>query len=163
VVSSLVGMVLVSQWIEYLVELMSWCLWLFGCFDFALRGSPGDIWEWLKKAIQIVQKSKWEWLLDLWVQLVADMHDELSYLLLEGIISERGDRDDVDSPVGAMYRYKLRRLLSWENTKIRSERLLKSLPSSMRRERALVSPSQVWTFKLLALSSLSILSGFLLT
>jgi hypothetical protein len=74
---------------------------------------------------------------------VADMHDELSYLLLEGIISERGDRDDVDSPVGAMYRYKLRRLLSWENTKIRSERLLKSLPSSMRQEHALVSPSQV--------------------
>jgi hypothetical protein len=71
---------------------------------------------------------------------VADMHDELSYLLLEGVISERGDGDDKaeDSPVGSIYRYKLRRLLSWENTKIRSERLLAALPSSFLREHALL-------------------------
>jgi hypothetical protein len=70
---------------------------------------------------------------------VSDMHDELSYLLLEGVISERGDGDSgEDSPIGAMYRYKLRRLLSWENTKIRSERLLAALPSSFLREHALL-------------------------
>ncbi|KAL3795905.1 hypothetical protein HJC23_002176 [Cyclotella cryptica] len=70
---------------------------------------------------------------------VADMHDELSYLLLEGVISERGDGGDgEDSPIGAIYRYKLRRLLSWENTRIRSERLLASLPASFLREHALL-------------------------
>jgi hypothetical protein len=69
---------------------------------------------------------------------VSDMHDELSYLLLEGVISERGDGDDEDSAIGAIYRFKLRRLLSWENTKIRSERLLTSLPSSFLREHALL-------------------------
>ena len=69
---------------------------------------------------------------------VADMHDELSYLLLEGVISERGDRSDEDSPLGSIYRSKLRGLLSWENTQIRSERLLASLPSSFLREHALL-------------------------
>jgi len=69
----------------------------------------------------------------------ADMHDELSYLLLEGVISERGDGDDgVDSELGAIYRSKLRRLLSWSNSMIRSERLLASLPSSFLREHALL-------------------------
>ena len=69
---------------------------------------------------------------------VANMHDELSYLLLEGVISERGDKSEEDSPLGAIYRSKLRRLLSWENTQIRSERLLASLPSSFLREHALL-------------------------
>jgi hypothetical protein len=69
----------------------------------------------------------------------ADMHDELSYLLLEGVISERGDDDGVeDSNLGAIYRFKLRRLLSWPYSKIRSERLLSSLPSLFLRERALL-------------------------
>lgn len=68
----------------------------------------------------------------------ADMHDELSYLLLEGVISERGDDDvGVDSNLGARYRYKLRRLLSWPSSRIRSERLLGSLPLSFLREHAL--------------------------
>lgn len=69
----------------------------------------------------------------------SDMHDELSLLLLEGVISERGDGDDdEDSDIGAVYRYKLRRLLSWPNADIRSERLLASLPSSFLREHALL-------------------------
>jgi hypothetical protein len=69
----------------------------------------------------------------------ADMHDELSYLLLEGIISERGDEDgEEDSNLGAIYRFKLRRLLSWPDSNIRSERLLSSLPSSFLREHALL-------------------------
>jgi hypothetical protein len=67
------------------------------------------------------------------------MHDELSYLLLEGVISERVDDDGgEDSNLGAIYRFKLRRLLSWPHSKIRSERLLSSLPSLFLRERALL-------------------------
>ena len=67
------------------------------------------------------------------------MHDELSYLLLEGVISERGDLDKgEDSTLGYVYRFKLRRLLSWPNSKIRAERLLGSLPSSFLREHALL-------------------------
>lgn len=67
------------------------------------------------------------------------MHDELSYLLLEGVISERGDQDDdTDSALGAIYRFKLRRLLSWPNSKVRSERLLGALPVTFLRERALL-------------------------
>ncbi|KAL3777866.1 hypothetical protein ACHAW5_003392 [Stephanodiscus triporus] len=70
---------------------------------------------------------------------IADMHDELSYLLLEGVISERGDEDrGEDSNLGAIYRFKLRRLLSWPDSKIRSERLLSSLPSLFLREHALL-------------------------
>ena len=67
------------------------------------------------------------------------MHDELSYLLLEGVISERVDgQSSEDSDLGALYRLKLRRLLSWPNSLIRSERLLKSLPTSFLREHALL-------------------------
>jgi hypothetical protein len=69
----------------------------------------------------------------------ANMHDELAYLLLEGVISERGDDDGgVDTNLGAKYRFKLRRLLSWPDSKIRSERLLGSLPLSFLREHALL-------------------------
>jgi len=69
----------------------------------------------------------------------ADMHDELAYLLLEGVISERGDEDrGEDSNLGGIYRFKLRRLLSWPNSRVRSERLLGSLPSSFLREHALL-------------------------
>ena len=69
----------------------------------------------------------------------ADMHDELSYLLLEGVISERGDGESSeDSDLGALYRLKLRRLLSWPNSRIRAERLLTSLPTSFLREHALL-------------------------
>eukprot|EP00985_Skeletonema_marinoi_P004573 scaffold1984_cov113-Skeletonema_marinoi.AAC.2 len=69
----------------------------------------------------------------------ADMHDELSYLLLEGVISERVDGESSeDSDLGALYRLKLRRLLSWPNSMMRSERLLTSLPTSFLREHALL-------------------------
>jgi hypothetical protein len=81
---------------------------------------------------------------------MADFHDELCYLLLEGVISERGDQQqpnpqadaggpDGDTTVlGKIYRQKLRRLLRWPLAKIRSERLLKSLPKSFKQEQALV-------------------------
>jgi hypothetical protein len=79
---------------------------------------------------------------------IADFHDELCYLLLEGVISERGDQDnpqgdgggqDGDVTVlGRIYRQKLRRFLRWPLAKIRSERLLNSLPKSFMQEKALV-------------------------
>jgi len=70
---------------------------------------------------------------------VISLHDELSYLLVEGIISERGDDDkDVDTPLGLLYRGKLRRLLRWPLAKVRSEKLLASLPSSFLQEHALL-------------------------
>lgn len=69
----------------------------------------------------------------------SNMHDELSYLLLEGIISERGDDDnDVDTELGKIYRGKLRQLLAWPFAKVRSERLLAALPSSFLQEQALL-------------------------
>lgn len=70
---------------------------------------------------------------------VANLHDELSYLLLEGVIAERGDDDDgVDTKLGKIYRDKLRLLLRWPLAKLRAERLLSSIPSSFREEHALL-------------------------
>jgi Vam6/Vps39-like protein vacuolar protein sorting-associated protein 39 len=79
---------------------------------------------------------------------VADFHDELCYLLLEGIISEKGDQDNPQADgggqdgdatsIGRKYRMKLRRLLRWPLAKLRSERLLNSLPKSFKLEQALV-------------------------
>lgn len=83
---------------------------------------------------------------------LADFHDELCYLLLEGVISERGDLDNPQSDetveggpldgdttaLGRAYRFKLRRLLRWPLAKIRYERLLDSLPKSFMQEKALV-------------------------
>ncbi|KAG7369653.1 coatomer gamma subunit appendage platform subdomain containing protein [Nitzschia inconspicua] len=78
---------------------------------------------------------------------IADFHDELCYLLLEGVISERGDQDNPQSDagedgdataMGKIYRNKLRRLLRWPLAKMRSERLLNSLPKSFKQEQALV-------------------------
>jgi hypothetical protein len=78
---------------------------------------------------------------------VADFHDELCFLLLEGVISERGDHDNPQADMGQdgdttalgrIYRQKLRRFLRWPLAKIRSERLLNSLPKSFLQEQALV-------------------------
>jgi hypothetical protein len=70
---------------------------------------------------------------------VSNLHDELSYLLLEGVIAERGDDDEgIDTKLGKVYRDKFRRLLRWPLSKIRAERLLSSLPSSFREEHALL-------------------------
>jgi hypothetical protein len=79
---------------------------------------------------------------------IADFHDELSYLLLEGVISERGDQDNPQADAGGqdgdttalgrIYRQRLRRFLRWPLAKIRSERLLNSLPRAFRQEQALV-------------------------
>ena len=80
---------------------------------------------------------------------IADFHDELCYLLLEGVISERGDTgatlsseeqniEEDTTTLGNIYRGKLRRLLRWPLAKIRSEHLLNSLPKSFLQEQALV-------------------------
>lgn len=71
--------------------------------------------------------------------IAVSLHDELSFLLLEGIISERGDNDGgEDSSLGKIYRNKFRQLLRWPLAKVRSERLLASLPSSFLEEQALL-------------------------
>jgi hypothetical protein len=70
---------------------------------------------------------------------VSNFHDELCYLLLEGVITERGDDDnETDTELGKIYRNKLRNLLRWPLAKVRSERLLSSLPKSFMQEQALV-------------------------
>lgn len=73
---------------------------------------------------------------------IADLHDELAFLLLEGVIAERQDIDessntDDESDLGALYRGKLRRFLSWPAAKVRPERLLSTLSPVFKRERAL--------------------------
>lgn len=71
--------------------------------------------------------------------LWSGLHDELSFLLLEGIITERGDNDGgEDSALGKIYRRKLRQLLRWPLAKVKSERLLAALPSSFLEEQALL-------------------------
>uniref|UniRef100_A0A7S2KHW2 Coatomer gamma subunit appendage Ig-like subdomain domain-containing protein n=1 Tax=Leptocylindrus danicus TaxID=163516 RepID=A0A7S2KHW2_9STRA len=65
-------------------------------------------------------------------------HDELTYLLLEGVISEKkgSGRDELN--LSKYYQSKLRRFLSWPGAMYRSERILASLPTSFLREHALL-------------------------
>jgi hypothetical protein len=71
---------------------------------------------------------------------IANFHDELSFLLLEGVISERrdDDQDDSDTDLGKIYRNKLRNLLRWPLAKLRPDHFLNTLPSSFLQEKALV-------------------------
>lgn len=72
---------------------------------------------------------------------IADFHDELCYMLLEGVISERGDDPqqlEDGTELGKTYRHKLRKFLQWPLAKVRSERLMNSLPKSFLQEQALV-------------------------
>jgi hypothetical protein len=71
---------------------------------------------------------------------VANFHDELSFLLLEGVISERSDavKDDVDTLTGKIYRKKLRQLLRWPLSKVRADQFMSSLPTSFLQEKALL-------------------------
>jgi Vam6/Vps39-like protein vacuolar protein sorting-associated protein 39 len=67
------------------------------------------------------------------------IHDELALLLLEGVLAERSDNDeDPDSPLGCIYRFKLRRLLGWYNAHVSPDELMSALPTSFLRERALL-------------------------
>jgi hypothetical protein len=71
---------------------------------------------------------------------ISNFHDELSFLLLEGVIAERRD-DSVqaeDTPLGSIYRSKLRRLLKWPLARIRPERFMETLPASFLQEKALM-------------------------
>ncbi|KAL7559311.1 hypothetical protein ACA910_001392 [Epithemia clementina (nom. ined.)] len=73
---------------------------------------------------------------------VANFHDELALLLLEGVISERSDEiapsGEEDTELGRIYRAKLRHLLRWPLSKVRPDRILDSLPPSFLPEKALV-------------------------
>ncbi len=70
---------------------------------------------------------------------LSSIHDELALLLLEGVLSERGDDEaDEDSDLGAIYRTKLRRLLGWANARVDPKKLMSALPASFLRERALL-------------------------
>jgi hypothetical protein len=71
---------------------------------------------------------------------ISNFHDELSFLLLEGVIAERRDdeRDDTDTELGKIYRSMLRQLLKWPLAKLRSDKFMEALPSSFLPEKALV-------------------------
>lgn len=69
---------------------------------------------------------------------ISNFHDELCYLLLEGVITERGDNDkETDTTLGSIYREKLKRFLEWPLAKVRVDKLLASLPESFLQEKAL--------------------------
>lgn len=71
----------------------------------------------------------------------ANFHDELSFMLLEGVIAERPEDDSndaADTELGHMYRSMLRELLKWPLTKIRTEQLMDTLPPSFLQEKALI-------------------------
>ena len=84
---------------------------------------------------------------DGFVERMSDFHGELAFLLLEGVISERGDNeastgenskvDEDETPLGRIYRQKLRRLLRWPLCKVKPDRFLAALPASFLQERAL--------------------------
>ena len=70
---------------------------------------------------------------------VSNFHDELAYLLLHGVVSERSDdAETVDSELGKKYRSRLQRFLQWPLAKIRADKFLSDLPSSFQHEKALV-------------------------
>lgn len=71
---------------------------------------------------------------------VANFHDELSLLLLEGVIVERPDDEGEtgDTELGEIYRSMLRELLKWPLAKIRPENFTDALPSTFLEEKALM-------------------------
>ena len=71
---------------------------------------------------------------------MSDFHDELSLLLLEGVVAERrpDDQSGKDSDLGGLYRSKLRRFLQWPLAKIRGDQFTAMLPPSFLHEQALM-------------------------
>ena len=71
---------------------------------------------------------------------IANFHDELAFLLLEGVIAERRDDSAAgeDTDLGKIYRGKLRQFLKWPLAKIRPERFMETLPSTFLQEKALM-------------------------
>jgi hypothetical protein len=52
----------------------------------------------------------------------ANFHDELSFLLLEGVLAERPENEDSkDTELGRLYRSLLREFLKWPLAKLRTE------------------------------------------
>ena len=72
---------------------------------------------------------------------IIGIHNELAFLLLEGVLSERTVSDgkgNEDSVLGKMYRKRLRRLLGWHSSMVQPDQLMQALPSSFLREKALL-------------------------
>ncbi|GAX18348.1 hypothetical protein FisN_23Hh242 [Fistulifera solaris] len=71
---------------------------------------------------------------------IANFHDELSFLLLEGVIAEKSEdgAQASDTSLGEVYRKKLQKLLKSPLARIRSERFLATLPPSFLQEKALM-------------------------
>jgi hypothetical protein len=70
---------------------------------------------------------------------ISNFHDELAFLLLEGVLADRSDsvEIDIDTELGKIYRKKLRHFLRWPLTKFRPDQLMRSLPPSFLYEKAL--------------------------
>jgi hypothetical protein len=71
---------------------------------------------------------------------IANFHDELSFLLLEGVIAEKSEdgAQSRDTSLGQVYRKKLQKLLKSPLARIRSDRFLATLPPSFLQEKALM-------------------------
>lgn len=71
---------------------------------------------------------------------VSNFHDELSFLVLEGVIAERRDdsTQEGDTSLGKIYRARLRQLLKWPLARIRPKRFMETLPASFLQEKALM-------------------------
>lgn len=71
----------------------------------------------------------------------ANFHDELSFMLLEGVIAEKPEdssKYSEDTELGKIYRSLLRELLKWPLAKIRTENFMETLPPSFLQEKALI-------------------------
>jgi Vam6/Vps39-like protein vacuolar protein sorting-associated protein 39 len=75
-----------------------------------------------------------------WEATIANFHDELSFMLLEGLISHQNDNfeDQSTNGVGRVYQSMLRKLLKWQLARIRPDLLMESLPPSFLLEKALL-------------------------
>ena len=65
-------------------------------------------------------------------------HDELIYLLLEGVLKEKKSVHGKETDLGRLYQSKLRHFLGWPLAKFRAQRVLNALPTSFLREHALL-------------------------
>lgn len=72
---------------------------------------------------------------------IANFHDELSLLLLEGVLSERSDNEldtTTGNALGQMYQTMLREFLKWPLAKVRPDHFMESLPATFLQEKALL-------------------------
>jgi len=81
--------------------------------------------------------------------LARELHNELCYLLLEGVVGEMGDEDNhdnsaradgvsEDSPLAAIYRKNLHDFISWPQALFDAKNMIDFFPSSFKLEQALL-------------------------